>query len=201
MHAANPADLDHHGGNLLGWIAFAVFSVLVGGLLYPMLGVLLGGVLFPQQAVGSLIAQDGRVIGSAHVAQAFSAPNYLVGRPSAANHDPRALAGSNLAPSNPALRALAVERSAAISAREGVAASAIPVDLLAASGSGADPHVSPAAAQLQVARIAAARGVDADAVRALLTAHIEGPQLGLFGQPRVHVLRFNLALDAQFPAQ
>jgi K+-transporting ATPase ATPase C chain len=193
--------LDHQGGDLFGWIAFALFSVLFCGLAYPALGVLLGGNLFPRQAAGSLIEVDGRVVGSEHVSQDFVAAQYLIGRPSAAGHDPRALAGSNLAPSNPALREAVAERSAAVAAREQMAAGAIPVDLLAASGGGSDPHITPAAAQLQVARIAAARGMSEDAVRAVLTRYTRGPELGLFGQPRVHVLQVNLALDGMSPKQ
>lgn len=191
--------LDHHGGDLFGWIAFALFSMLACGLAYPTLAVLLGGTLFPHQAGGSLIEVDGRVVGSEHVAQAFAGAGYLIGRPSAANHDPRALAGSNLAPSNPVLRAAVAERSALAAAREGVVAETIPVDLLSASGSGADPHITPASAELQVQRIAAARGLAPDAVRQIIAAHTQQAELGLFGQPRVHVLRVNLALDAEHP--
>jgi K+-transporting ATPase ATPase C chain len=193
--------LDHHGGDLFGWIGFALFAVLVCGLAYPALGVLLSSALFPRQSAGSLIEVDGRMIGSEHVSQGFAAPQYLIGRPSAAGHDPRALAGSNLAPSNPALREAVAERSVAIVARESVEASAIPVDLLAASGGGSDPHVSPAAAELQVARIATSRGISEDAVREVIAEHTRGPELGVFGQPRVHVLRVNLTLDGKMPQQ
>jgi potassium-transporting ATPase KdpC subunit len=191
--------LDHHGGDLFGWIAFALFSMLVCGMAYPALGVLLGGALFPRQAAGSLIEVDGRVRGSEHVAQAFAGAGYLIGRPSAAKHDPRALAGSNLAPGNPALREAVEERAAAVAAREGVVPGTIPADLLAASGGGIDPHISPASAELQVQRVAAARGIAPDAVRVLIAAHTQQAELGLFGQRRVHVLRVNLALDAAHP--
>jgi K+-transporting ATPase ATPase C chain len=105
------------------------------------------------------------------------------------------LAGSNWAPSNPALRERIAADSAAVAAREGVEATAIPVDLVTASGGGWDPHITPAAAELQVARVAAARSLDAARVRALVTEHTEGATFGVFGQPRINVLRLNLALD------
>lgn len=195
---SNP-QLDQQGGDLLGWVYFSLFSILLCGLLYPALGVLGGGLLFPQQAQGSLIEVNGKLVGSTHASQGFAAAHYLIGRPSAAGNDPRAVAGSNLAPSNPALREAVQTRSAEIVARDQVDAMAIPVELVSASGGGIDPHISPAAAELQVKRIAAARGISVDQVRAVIAANSEGREWGVFGQPRVHVLRTNLALDAQHP--
>lgn len=187
--------LDERGGNLRAWLAFALFNAVLCGLLYPALAVGLGGLLFPHQAGGSLVERDGRVVGSALIAQPFADARYFSPRPSAAGYDPRAAAGSNWAPSNPALAERIAAQSAAIAAREAVAAGAIPVDLVTASGSGLDPHISVAAAELQLARVARARGLGPDAVRALLDAHLEAPDLGVLGQPRVNVLALNLALD------
>jgi K+-transporting ATPase ATPase C chain len=174
-----------------------VFFLVLCGLIYTGIATFLGGVLFPQQATGSLIEQEGRVIGSRLVAQPFVSPQYFYSRPSAVNYDPIGTGGSNLAPSNPELRARVTEDSARIQAQEGVAASAIPVDLLATSGAGLDPHISPEAARLQVSRVAAARGLPVKKVLEVIEEHTEGPQWGLFGQPRVNVLLLNLALDHQ----
>ncbi|MEY6432915.1 potassium-transporting ATPase subunit KdpC [Thioalkalicoccus limnaeus] len=173
----------------------ALVLMLLCGVLYPLLTVAIGGVLFPHQSTGSLIERDGKVIGSALVGQPFNAPGYFHGRPSAADYDPFGVSGANLAPSNPALRERAVASSIAISAANAVEAAAIPVDLIAASGSGIDPHISPAAAELQIDRVAAARGLPRAAVAALVAARVERPVLGVLGQPRVNVLQLNLALD------
>ncbi|HEY7772523.1 MAG TPA: potassium-transporting ATPase subunit KdpC [Marinagarivorans sp.] len=174
--------------------AALVFLVLCG-LIYTGLATFLGGVLFPHQATGSLIQQQGRIVGSSLVAQPFESPRYFYSRPSAADYDPTGTGGSNLAPSNPELRARVAQASERIQAQEGVAAEDIPVDLLAASGAGLDPHVSPAAARLQAPRVAAARGMGEAQVLALIDQVSEGKQWGLFGQPRVNVLQLNLALD------
>jgi K+-transporting ATPase ATPase C chain len=191
--------LDSRGGSVLVWLRFAAVGVIGAGLLYPTLATLVGGALFPAQAQGSLIERAGVLVGSSLIAQAFVSDAYFQPRPSAAGYDPRAAGGSNLAPGNPALRERSAASSAAITAREGVAAVAIPVDLLTASGSGLDPHLSPAAAGLQVARVARARGLAVDAVQALVDSHTLPPTLGVFGQSRVNVLELNLALDALAP--
>lgn len=174
----------------------ALVLILLCGGLYPLAAVLLGGTLFPAQATGSLITRDGRVIGSALVGQPFAAPGYFQGRPSAAGHDPMAAAGSNLASSNPALRARAAATAAAIATAEGVAPEAIPIDLVAASGSGMDPHISPEAARIQIRRVAGVRGLPEAQVAELVSRLTEGPALSVLGQPRVHLLQLNLALDA-----
>lgn len=171
-----------------------VLTVLCGGL-YPLFTVSVGAILFPHQSTGSLIKRDGKVIGSALVGQPFSAPGYFQGRPSAAGYDPFGVSGSNQAPSNPDLRARAETTSKAIAKDDGVATDKIPVDLVAASGSGIDPHISPEAADIQIDRVAAARGLPRAAVAALAAAHVERPVLGVLGQPRVNVLQLNLALD------
>lgn len=176
----------------------AALSLLVlCGLLYTWIATFLGGLLFPSQAMGSLIERDGIVIGSSLVAQPFESTHYFYSRPSAAGFDPTATGGSNLAPSNPALRDRVREDSVRIQALEGVSPDAIPVDLVSASGGGLDPHITPAAAQLQAPRIANARAMPVTEILAAIKNATEGPQWGLFGQPRVNVLLLNLALDQQ----
>lgn len=172
-------------------------ALLGFGLLYSLAAAGIGHMLFPHAAEGSLIERDGLVVGSSLVAQPFAGDGYFQPRPSAANYEPMALAGSNQARSNPGLHKRLQETRAIIAAREGVAPDAVPGDLFTQSGGGIDPHISPAAARIQVARVAKARGFEEAAVITLLAQHTEGPQFGLFGQPRVNVLELNLALDAQ----
>ena len=176
--------------------ATLVFLALCG-LVYTGIATFLGGLLFPHQATGSLIERDGQTLGSSLVGQPFESTQYFYGRPSAADYDPTATGGSNLAPSNPELRERARGDSERIQTKEGINADAIAVDLIAASGAGLDPHISPAAAELQVPRVAEARGIPVETVREVIQQHTQGPQWGLFGQPRVNVLELNLALDAQ----
>ena len=185
------------GGGWLNALRGALVLTLLCGGAYPMLAVWIGGTAFPRQATGSLIERDGRVLGSELVGQPFFGADWFQGRPSAAGtgYDPFALSGSNWAPSNPALRERAQTSSHAIAETNGVPPTGIPSDLIAASGSGIDPHISPAAAHLQIPRVAAARGLPASRVRTLVEAAIEPPTLGVLGQPRVNVLKLNLALD------
>ncbi|WP_375055160.1 potassium-transporting ATPase subunit KdpC [Zobellella sp. DQSA1] len=182
---------------LLTALRAAVVFLVLCGLVYTGTATLLGGALFPQQATGSLIEQEGRVVGSRLVGQPFESPQYFYGRPSAADYDPTATGGSNLAPSNPELRDRVRADSDRIQTLEGVTPADIPVDLVTASGAGLDPHISPEAAHLQAPRIAAARGLSEKVVLDVIEQHIQGPQWGLFGQPRVNVLLLNLALDRQ----
>lgn len=191
------APLDDSGGGLRPALFGGALLVVICGLLYPALATVMGGLLFPHQASGSLIERDGRVVGSSLVAQPFADARYLQPRPSAANYDPRALSGSNLASSNPALRERMVKDSAAVAARDGVPAQSVPAELISASGSGIDPHLSPQAAQVQVARVAQARGLSPEAVAALVRSHVQRRTWGVLGEPRVNVLELNLALDAQ----
>lgn len=197
MSTTNPAPAFQDAATSV-WSAlrFSVLAIAGCGLLFPAVAAWTGGVLFPHQARGSLLERDGVVVGSTLVAQPFVADRYFQSRPSAANYDPKALAGSNWAPSNPALRERIAAGSAAVAAREGMAATSVPSDLVTASGSGIDPHISPAAARVQVARVANARGLAPSAVQAAVDAATLPPTFGVLGQARVNVLQLNLALDA-----
>lgn len=177
--------------------------ILVTGLVYPLAVTAIGRVAFPHQAGGSLIRVDGQIIGSELIGQAFDDPHYFWGRPSATGPFPynaAASSGSNLGPSNDALTEAVQARLDALAAADqaiGINNTApVPVDLVTASGSGLDPHISPAAADYQALRVARARGLDVEEVRSLVAEHTEGRQLGFLGEPRVNVLELNLALDA-----
>jgi potassium-transporting ATPase KdpC subunit len=185
-------------GNPLTSLIFAVFCTLVLGLGYPVVTTLIGQALFPSQARGSLIQREGRIVGSSLIGQSFSGATYFIGRPSSAGkgYDPTSASGSNLAASNPALRERAAATAQDIAARENVSLEQIPVDLVAASGSGLDPHISPEAAALQIPRVARARGITEDAVREAVARHTAAPTFGVLGQARVNVLELNLDLDA-----
>ncbi len=171
----------------------------VAGIAYPIAVTGLAQVIFPEQANGSLLGRGGQIVGSVLIGQSFDEPRYFWGRPSATSplpYDARASTGSNLGPSNPALIASVGARVAALRASQaGYAAKPVPVDLVTASGSGLDPHISPAAALFQVGRIARARGLPEHRVRALVEAHVDARSLGLLGESRVNVLRLNLALE------
>lgn len=178
-------------------VVFALLSV-VTGVAYPLVVTGAAQVAFPRQANGSMVVRGGTTVGSDLIGQPFTASGYFRSRPSATAPTPYnggASAGSNLGPSTPGLRDAARERVEALRDLEPGNSDPVPSDLVAASGSGLDPHVSPAAALYQVPRVAASRGLDEATVRALVAAHTEGPQLGLLGKPRVNVLRLNLALD------
>lgn len=183
-------------GAVRGAIVLTIVSLAGFGFLYSLAGVGIGQALFPRAADGSLMERDGRIIGSALVAQPFAGERYFQPRPSAAGYNTMSLAGSNQARTNPDLRKRIEEARAAVAQREGVAPAAVPGDLFTQSGGGIDPHISPQGAVIQVARVARARGLARDAVEKLVADHTEGPQFGIFGAPRVHVLQLNLALDA-----
>jgi K+-transporting ATPase ATPase C chain len=180
-------------------LGLAAVMLVTCGLVYSATVTGLGGMLFPQQATGSLVMVDGKAVGSALIAQPFSGDMYFHGRPSSVNTDPMSTGGSNLAPSNPALRDRVATESAVLTERYQLAATELPVDLLASSGSGVDPHISPEAAALQLKLVAAARSIPSEMLSKLVEQQTEAPQWGIFGQPRVNVLLLNLALDQQFP--
>ena len=189
-------------------IVVLVLLTAITGLVYPLAMTGIAGVIFPKQAQGSLIEKDGKVIGSALIGQAFVSDKYFHGRPSATNApDPKDATktvdapynaansmGSNLGPTSKAL-ADRIKGDVDTLKKENPAA-AIPVDLVTTSGSGLDPDISPAAALFQVPRVAKARGLPEPRLRALVEAQTEGRTLGLLGEPRVNVLKLNLALDA-----
>lgn len=178
---------------------FLLLSALTGAV-YPVVVTGIGKAAFSEAAGGSLIyKQDGKPVGSALIGQNFSSPKYFWGRPSATGPQPynaAASSGSNQGPLNPVLGDAVKARVEALRAADPDNQQPVPVDLVTASGSGLDPHISPEAAEFQVARVARERQLSVEEVRQLVARHTEGRQWGLFGEPRVHVLRLNLALDA-----
>ena len=179
-------------------VVMVVALSVITGIAYPLVVTGVGRLAFPSQSGGSLVVRDGKVVGSRLVGQAFDDPKFFWGRPSATGPVPynaAASSGSNLGPLNPALTDAVAARIAALRAADSSATGPVPVDLVTASGSGLDPHISPAAAEFQVARVARVRGLSPDAVRALVARHTEGRTLGLLGEPRVNVLELNLSLE------
>jgi K+-transporting ATPase ATPase C chain len=179
-------------------IFLALFTLLTG-VVYPLVVTAVAQTFFPYRANGSLIEQEGVIVGSELVGQPFDDPAYFWGRPSLTEPYPYnggASAGSTIAPSNPALVERIAARIAALEAADPTNQQAIPVDLVTASGSGLDPHVSLAAAEYQVERVARFRGVETAVLHQLVAEHTEGRTFGLLGESRVNVLRLNLALDA-----
>src|SRR5437660_10223203 len=179
-------------------IVSLVLLSVVAGLAYPTLVTVIAQVVFPYQANGSLIVKDGKTVGSALIGQPFDDPKYFWGRPSATTpfgYTAPSSSGSNQGPTNPALIKAVQSRVDALRAADPGNAAPVPVDLVTASGSGLDPHISPAAALYQVQRVAKARKMDAGAVQQLVEQHTEGRTFGVLGERRVNVLALNLALD------
>ena len=170
------------------------------GVVYPLVITGLSQLLFKDKADGSLIVKDGKVVGSSLIGQSFSGAGYFHSRPSAAGtgYDATASNGTNLGPTSSQLFETNVKAAAAAAQPDNPDAP-VPVDLVTSSASGLDPHISPAAADFQIARVAAARGMSEDALRRLVREHTAGRDLGILGEPRVNVLELNLALDARHP--
>jgi K+-transporting ATPase ATPase C chain len=184
-----------NGGNLRPALVWTALTVGLLGLVYPAVVTAVAKVAFPRQANGSLVEKDGRVVGSELIGQAWKSERYFHGRPSAAGkdgYDAANSSGSNLGPTSKALAERVHADQAALQKLDG---DAPPLDLLTTSGSGLDPHISPAAARYQIPRIARARNLPPSELEALVARYTEGRTLGLFGEPRVNVLRLNLALD------
>ena len=169
-----------------------VFTIIAGAA-YPLIVTGIAQVAFKDAANGSLIVQGGRTVGSRLIGQPFSGPKYFWSRPSGTSPQPynaAASSGTNQGPTNPALKDAVAERIKALGGQ-----TPVPVDLVTASGSGLDPHISPAAAEYQIERVAKARSMPEEQLRALVAQHTQGRQLGILGEPRVNVLELNLALD------
>jgi K+-transporting ATPase ATPase C chain len=177
-------------------ITLLIAMTLITGVAYPLVVTVIAQVAFPSQANGSMIVVDGKTVGSSLIGQSFNDPKYFWGRPSAAGasgYDGTSSAGSNLGPTSKDLIDTITARVDAM--RQANGNGPVPVDLVTASASGLDPDISPAAADYQVARVAGARGMTEDAVRAYVARHTEQPLLGFLGEARVHVLELNLDLD------
>jgi potassium-transporting ATPase KdpC subunit len=179
-----------------------IFTLLLAGVAYPLLVTGLAQSLFPQRAGGSLVRDDlNRVVGSALIGQGFSHSAYFQPRPSAAGeqgYDPTASGGSNLGPTSRKLRDRAISDLERLKKENPAVASSVPAELVTASASGLDPHLSLEGALWQVPRVAQARGVAPERLQAVVHSHLEGPEFGFLGEPRVNVLLLNLALDRQF---
>jgi len=176
-------------------LLFTLVTTLIFGVIYPLLVTLIAQVAFPEQANGSLIVKNGQIIGSRLIGQGFSSDKYFHSRPSSAGngYDPMASSGSNLGPTNQVL--ISRVRDDVAKLQQERPGAAIPTDLVTASGSGLDPDISPASAEFQIPRVAKARGISTDELRAAVARHTQGRQYGIFGEPRVNVLELNLDLD------
>lgn len=184
--------------HLVTSIIYTVVTVVLLGVVYPLVVTLLGSLIFAHQAGGSMIVQNGRPVGSEIIGQLFTKPQYFQGRPSAAGkngYDPTSTGGTNLAPTSKKLIDATKAQIAALKKANPTAPGQPPMDLITSSGSGIDPDISPAAADYEAPRVAAARRLPLEDVRALIAAHIRHRTLGIFGEPRVNVLELNRALD------
>ena len=180
-------------------VLFTVVTIVMLGGGYNLLLIGIGRTVFPAQAEGSLIRRaDGTVVGSRLIAQKFAKAEYFHSRPSGVDYNAASTGGTNYGPSNPDHLKAVRERLGAVIAEDGVAANDVPSELVTASGGGLDPHIPPRAAELQAARVARARNVDVERVRALIAQHTEPPTFGFLGRARVNVLELNLDLDEVF---
>jgi K+-transporting ATPase ATPase C chain len=184
--------------NLIAALLMTVVTTILFGVVYPLVVTGLAQVIFPAKANGQLIEQNGKVIGSRIIGQAFSSPGYFRSRPSAAGtgYDATSSGGTNLGPTNKKL--IDAVKTAVADAQKENPGAAVPIDLVTSSASGLDPHISPAAALFQVPRVARERGVSEADVRRLVDANTDGRQLGFFGEAGVNVLELNLALDRDY---
>jgi K+-transporting ATPase ATPase C chain len=197
-HPSNqPAPAEGVIAEIVPAVLMTLALTLVTGVLYPLLVTAIAQLAFPHQANGSLIVRQGHVVGSSWIGQQFDDPKYFWSRISASSppYNAAASSGSNEGPLNPALVDAAKSRIAALRAADPAATGPVPVDLVTASGSGLDPHISVAAAEYQMARVARMRGVDVAIVRAAMARHTSPRFLGVIGEPAVNVLELNLALD------
>jgi potassium-transporting ATPase KdpC subunit len=185
--------------NLMIAIKATIVLTVLTGIIYPLLMTGIASVIFPSQAGGSLIYQDGNVVGSALIGQNFSKPEYFQSRPSAAGnngYDPTSSSGSNLGPTNKSLiDSLKQRLKTVLEENPGTRPSEVPIDMITASGSGLDPEISPATADLQIARVAKARGLSQQAVREQVLVHTRPRTAGFLGEPGVNVVELNLALN------
>ena len=185
--------------HLVPALLFTVVSVIALGLVYPAIIWLIGIVAFPHQAAGSLIESNGKVVGSVLVGQTFTKPQYFHGRPSAAGkngYDPTQTGGTNLGPTSKKLIDSVAAAVIALKKENPDATGPIPSELVTSSASGIDPDISPEGAYYQIPRVAKARGMSQEALRAVVGAHVRGRTLGILGEPRVNVLELNRSLDA-----
>ena len=186
--------------NLITAVLMTIATTILLGIIYPLVVTGLAQVLFPKQANGQLIHKDGKIVGSSIIGQAFSGAGYFHSRPSSAGngYDAANSDGSQLGPTNQKL--IDRVKGDVATAQADSPGALVPIDLVTASASGLDPHITPAAAEFQLSRIAKERGTSVDRLRALVAQHTEGRQLGFLGEARVNVLELNLDLDQQFPA-
>jgi K+-transporting ATPase ATPase C chain len=187
--------------NLITAVLMTIATTILLGIIYPLVVTGIAQVLFPKQANGQLIQKGNKTVGSRIIGQGFSGAGYFHSRPSAAGngYDAANSGGSNLGPTNQKLIDRVKGDVTAAQADNRGSSSSVPIDLVTTSASGFDPHITPAAAEYQLTRVARERGATVDQLRALLAKHTEGRQLGILGEPRVNVLELNLELDEQFP--
>jgi K+-transporting ATPase ATPase C chain len=201
MMQSLPAKGENTLSHLVTSVLYTIVTVIVLGLIYPLVIWGIGVLLFPHQANGSFVESNGKVIGSEIIGQLWTKPQYFQGRPSAAGkgYDPTSTGGTNLGPTSKKLMDATKATIAALKKANPDAAGEPPMDLVTSSGSGIDPDISPEAARWQIPRVAKARNMSPDAVKAIVDAHLVGRTFGILGEPRVNVLALNQALDAAKP--